>query len=417
MPKKITGTGSMSLEEALNSPNGYTSNSIESASLDPAMSQEVADILTENLPDNGFYFLGQAGVCAKEAWEWGNECQRLINERNEKIRACKALSSSKGGEALEYWKIMSTENEVTDFGKRVWEAIKNAIKKLILMIINFIKSVGNFIKGAMAKAQELFYKKYARELKDASTSKGTMKIKAYSANKIWKNKRPDDLLKQVSSGLASAFSACAVAVNQASSSGNDSDSTVNASMASAAGNALKVLEVIDTEKKTVKAGQKQLGKWFPSAAAVVNVGTYGVEKPGKFEVKIETILTEGDGLLAPGTLQVLAMSLKIGQNANKALTQVLNSIQKIEKAYIDEGVASKQANKYQGKAAKNVIANAMQDCRRVLQGLSTLLLHLYGNALSARMMVFSAAKKKVKGSSKADKEQAKKDAEAAVKGK
>lgn len=396
MPKKITGSGSMSLEEALNSPNGYTSNSIESASLDPAMSQEVADILTENLPDNGFYFLGQAGVCAKEAWEWGNECQRLINERNEKIRACKALSSSKGGEALEYWKIMSTENEVTDFGKRVWEAIKNAIKKLILMIINFIKSVGNFIKGAMAKAQELFWKKYARQLSEAKESVGTMKIKAKSADTIWEKQRPDKFLKETSSDLMSIFGGIHKTITEANldSNSNNANSFIER---------LKCVKDSPDGKKMFA----QAGKWFPSAAKVVNEATYGVEKPSKFEVKIETILSGNIDLLQPGTLQILAVSLKCGQSANKSLTMILGKIDSISRAQQNERTANNLQNKYEGKSNKQAVTGGIQQIRRLLQFCTTLLLHAYGNALSARMMVFSAARKKVRGSSKADKEAAK----------
>ena len=414
MAKKIIrGSGSMSLEEALNSPSYGNSYSIESVTLDPAMSQEVTDILTDNLPDNGFYFLGQAEVCAKEAWEWGNECQRLINERNQKIRTCKALASSRGGEAIDYWNVMSMENDVGDFFKKVWETIKNAIKKLIIMIINFIKSVGNFIKGAIAKAQELFYKKYARELADAKTSKGTMKIKAFNANKIWKSKRPDQLLKVISSTLVSAFNACANGINSLDLSNIENSTASNGSLASMIGSAAKVVETIDSEKKMIKAANAQTTKWFPSAAAVVNVGTYGIEKPGKYEVKIETILAEGAELLAPGTLQVLSLSLKMGQTGNKALSMILKKTDQAQKVMINEAVARKEGNKYEGKAAKNVLSNFFNEGRRCCQLLSTLLLHTYGNALSARMMVFSAAKKKVKGSSKADKEQAKKDAKAA----
>ena len=399
--KIVRGSGSMSLEEALNNPNyGNSYNSIESVALDPAMSQEVADILTDNLPDNGFYFLGQAEVCSKEAWEWGNECQRLINERNQKIRACKALSASKGGEAIDYWNVMSTENEVTDFGKRVWEAIKNAIKKLILMIINFIKSVGNFIKGAMAKAQELFWKKYRREVETAKESVGTMKIKAQSASKIWGSLRPDMYLKKLSGNLASAFNTASVMINSTSLD----DKTLP-------GLTKDIIDIVPNGDKA----QVQTGKWFPSAGKVVNEGTYGVEKPGKFEVSIETIISEGKDLLEAQTLQVLAASLKCGQVGNKALSNILKRVEGIAKTVNNEAVATKGQNKYESKANKGVNAGNVQNVRRYLQFCTTLLLHAYGNALSARMMVFSAARKKVRGSSKADKEKAKKDASKDVK--
>lgn len=397
MAKKIIGKGSMSLEEALNSPNyGNPSYSVESAKLDPAMSQEVADILTYNLPDNGFYFLGQAEVCAKEAWEWGNECDRLITDRNEKIRACRALASSRGGEAIEYWKAMSTENEVTDFGKRVWEAVKNAIKKLILMIINFIKSVGNFIKGAVAKAQELFYKKYRRQLSEAKESVGTMKIKSFSVEKIWNKERPDNFLKSTSGNMAALFASTSSAVTDPENCPERVKDLI-----------VRIGNMMAKYDPDAKKITEQAGKWFPSAAKVVNTATYGVEKPGKFEVKIETILTEGSGLLDAGTLQVLAMSLKVGQTANKALSSILKSVDKISKVTENESTATNRQNKYEGKANKVSTSASVQNLRRALQFLSTCLLHGYGNALSARMMVFSAARKKVRGSSKADKEAAK----------
>lgn len=399
--KIVRGSGSMSLEEALNNPNyGNSYNSIESVALDPAMSQEVADILTDNLPDNGFYFLGQAEVCSKEAWEWGNECQRLINERNQKIRACKALASSRGGEAMEYWKVMSTENEVTDFGKRVWEAIKNAIKKLILMIINFIKSVGNFIKGAMAKAQELFWKKYRREVETAKESVGTMKIKAQNASKIWGTMRPDQYLKKISGNLASAFNTASVQIN----SGDVMSDKVLPGLTK------DILDIVPNSDKA----QVQSGKWFPSAGKVVNEGTYGVEKPGKFEVPIETIIKEGKDLLEATTLQVLAASLKCGQVGNKALSNILKRVEGMAKIANNEAVATKEQNKYESKANKGVNAGNIQSIRRYLQFCTTLLLHAYGNALSARMMVFSAARKKVRGSTKADKKAAKEAAKASA---
>ena len=394
--KIIRGSGSMSLEEALNSPSYGKSYSIESVALDPAMSREVADVLTDTLSDNGFYFLGQAEVCAKEAWEWGNECQRLINERNQKIRTCRALASSRGGEALSYWKVMSTENEVSDFAKRVWDAIKNAIKKLILMVINFIKSVGNFIKGAICKAQDLFWKKYRREIESVSDKKseGTMKIRSKSADKIWEKMKPSDYLRKISSTLVGGFATLAGQVNIASS-GKDF-------------NVSKIVN--DIGLPSSDAVKAQTGKWFPSAAKVVNEATYGVEKPSKNEVKIETILSEGKELLDAACINILAMSLKCGQVASKQLSNLLKKVEQIEKVMIGERVHSKDINKYEGKAEKGANAGTVQDARRTAQFCTTLLLHAYGNCLSARMAVFAAARKKIRGSSKEDKKAAKEKA-------
>lgn len=404
MPKKITGTGSMSLEEALNSPNGYTSNSIESAYLDPAMSQEVADILTENLPDNGFYFLGQAGVCAKEAWEWGNECQRYINDRNEKIRACKALKESKGGEGLDYWNILSTEG-VGDFAKKVWEAIKNAIKKLILMVINLIKSIGNFIKGAMAKAQELFWKKYSREiLSRAGDSSGEVKIKSVGASQS--NicvVNPITLLRACSAGSIAASGALNAVINivptELGQGLRDMEAFKKRFLDGIEKAEANQFGPMTQAAKDAKHFYDQIvstsNKAFPSASGIINKCIYGTEKPSKFEYNCATLVNQYKDVLAGATLTIMAHAMKAGTAANKSLSNGLKVIENIEKK-----AASDYQNKEDRKEAKSNVGDRLtpliRQYQRACQFNTTLLLHMYGVALSFRMKIFSAARKVVK---------------------
>lgn len=401
MPKKIVrGSGSMSLEEALNNPyrNSY---SIESVTLDPAMSQEVADILTDNLSDNGFYFLGQAEVCAKEAWEWARECDTLISQRDSQIKACKALSKSRGGEAFEYWKVMSTEG-VGDFAKKVWEAIKNFIKKLILMIINFIKSVGNFIKGAMAKAQELFFKKYQREiLSRTGDSSGDVKIKMVGMNQ---NNicmvDPITLFRAYVTGTVAASGILNAAIQMIPA---EMGQMVRDAEAFRQHFERRIQEATQRTlspfaqylKNIIESVNANLKKAFPSASSIINRVLYNNEKPSKYEYTCANVVNTYKDCLTSQTLVILASGMKAGSAANKSLSQGLKTIEQIEKK-----AASDYKDKSDRKSAKGTIENRLiplvREYQRACQFNTTLLLHLYGVALSFRMKVFSAARKLVK---------------------
>lgn len=396
----------------------YSSESIN----DPYLSREVVDILSDPNTDHGI-FLAQAMECAGDAARFGQAADTAINNRKTLVALCNAFgraSMSKGYESLtpkSFWYSLEASgfaDDAKDFGKRVWEAIKAAIKKLILMVINLVKSIGNFIKGAAAKAQEFFWKKYGRKVLENAklTAKDDvkMKVRSVSSSKVWKVK-PENLLRLSCANLTQVMTSCQSIVTgvkslQSSSEIGKTLDTLRKNPIFEVGTASGLGEKIKT----------QAGKWFPSAATVVNYAVYGAEKPSKNEVPVVQIINEGKSLLEPGTLQAMAFCFKTANTANKTLQSTLNSIEKIAKA---KDVSLDREDRASAKKdTRTDVVEPIQKTRRILQFMTTLLIQLYGTCLSARMTVYSAARKMVrKGSDKdkdKDKEEGKNDAATAA---
>ena len=428
----------------------YSSESIN----DPYLSQEVVDILSDPNSDHGI-FLAQAMECAGDAARFGQAADTAINNRKTLVALCNAFgraSMSKGYESLtpkSFWYSLEASgfaDDAKDFGKRVWEAIKAAIKKLILMVINLVKSIGNFIKGAAAKAQEFFWKKYGRKvLENAKLSAKKdvkMKIRSVSASKVWKQGgRPDELLRKQCAIITKSLSVAQGIVsgnimrdymNVSHSSGSSyivnnkhdaptGNGSTNQQFSSSARSSLgsrdpkfdaemkKAISIFNEQELgfNVRKMKKEAGKWFPSAASVVNYAVYGKEKPSKNEVQVNTIIEEGKSLLEPGTLQAMSYCFKTANTANKALQSTLNTIEKMAKANTASLDREDRASSH--KDRRKDVSEPMHKIRRLMQFLTTMLIHLYGVCLSARMTVYSAARKLVKkGNDKDDNKKGKK---------
>lgn len=404
--------------ESISGGVNYSSESIN----DPYLSQEVVDILSDPNTDHGI-FLAQAMECAGDAARFGQAADTAINNRKTLVALCNAFgraSMSKGYESLtpkSFWYSLEASgfaDDAKDFGKRVWEAIKAAIKKLILMVINLVKSIGNFIKGAAAKAQEFFWKKYGRKvLENAKLSAKKdvkMKIRSVSASKVWKV-RPDEILRKQCASITQALS-----VAQGVVSGNYFIRDVKGSFdqVQATNSQNKNINIDEHMQKAMKPfneaelgvnmskAKKEAGKWFPSAASVINYAVYGKEKPSKNDVQVNIIINEGKSLLEAGTLQAMSYCFKTANTANKALQSTLNTIDKIAKAQTSYLDREDRASSH--KSRRTDVSEPMHKVRRLMQFLTTMLIHLYGVCLSARMTVYSAARKLVKkGNDKDDK--------------
>ena len=397
----------------------YSSESIN----DPYLSQEVVNILSDSNTDHGI-FLAQAMECAGDAARFGQAADTAINNRKTLVALCNAFgraSMSKGYESLtpkSFWYSLEASgfaDDAKDFGKRVWEAIKAAIKKLILMVINLVKSIGNFIKGAAAKAQEMFWKKYARKVLENAklTAKDDvkMKVRSVSSIKVWEE-RPDTLLKKSCATLTATLNTAQSFISgKMLLMGNTEATKTQGGPATSYKNSSEFKKVIESIRQNPVMNEphnkalsekitQQAGKWFPSAASVVNFAVYGTEKPSKNEVPVVNIINQGKSLLEAGTLQAMSYCFKTANTANKSLQAALNSIEKIAKS----------------KDTRTDVVEPVQAIRRLLQFVTTLLIQLYGTCLSARMTVYSAARKMVrKGSDKdKDKEEGANDAATAA---
>ena len=236
------------------------------------------------------------------------------------------------GQILNVLQVKSMENVIDkakDFGKKAWEVIKQAFKRLKLVFTNIIqgirKALASFFNGG--DTDELL-KKWDKITSNAAKSSKSIKVSAFSTKRWLKL---DDLNK-FSMAIRMSGNNMNKAADKLTAKLNSSDTDIQESEIQ---NALKS-SVSDIARFGIDgfnySSGHDAGVTKKDATSVIKMVLYGTKKVMSYDIPIKTIIEHKSikYILSNDTVKDIKQISNEMDNSVKAINKILSAIEKIE---------------------------------------------------------------------------------------